>query len=230
MSRKKAVVLLSGGIDSTTVLEIAKRKNFNICALSFDYNQRHSIELDKAKKIAQKNQSVSEHKIIKLDLRAIGGSALTTNIDVPKDNYYESLNTNNIPITYVPARNTIFLSIALGIAEVIGALDIFIGANVVDYSNYPDCRPEYLEAFEKMANLATASGAQGNNIKIHAPLLMLSKDSIIKKGIELGVDYSETISCYDPNPLGASCGKCDSCIIRKNAFTNLKIKDPIIYE
>ena len=230
MKGKKAVVLLSGGIDSTTVLKIVENKGFDICAISFDYGQRHQIELDKAKLIAQNNKAVSEHRIIKIDLRAIGGSALTANIDVPKNEYCEVRAANDIPVTYVPARNTIFLSFSLGVAEVIGALDIFIGANVVDYSNYPDCRPEYLEAFEKMARLATAVGIKGHKIKIHAPLLMLSKDLIIKKGLELGIDYSRTISCYNPNISGASCGICDSCAIRKKAFEKLKLTDPIIYE
>ena len=230
MKNKKAVFLLSGGVDSTTVLKIVENKNFGICAVSFDYGQRHAIELDKAKLIAQENKAVSEHRIIKIDLRAIGGSALTANIDVPKNKYCEIHAANDVPITYVPARNTIFLSFALGVAEVIGALDIFIGANVVDYSNYPDCRPEYLEAFEKMADLATAIGIKGHKIKIHAPLLMLSKDSIIKKGLELGIDYSKTISCYNPSTLGASCGTCDSCIIRKKAFKELKLTDPVAYE
>jgi len=230
MIDKKAVVLLSGGVDSTTVLKIAENKGFDICAISFDYGQRHIIELEKAKLIAQKNKSVSEHKIIKIDLRVIGGSALTSDIEVPQNKYHELTADNDIPVTYVPARNTIFLSFALGVAEAIGALDIFIGANIVDYSNYPDCRPEYLEAFEKMARLATAAGIKGHDIKIHAPLLMLSKDSIIKKGLELGINYSETISCYTPTKSGASCGTCDSCTIRKKAFEDLELTDPIAYE
>lgn len=230
MTNKKAVVLLSGGLDSATVLAIVSSAGFDICALSFDYGQRHSIELEKARMLAKKNKSVIEHRIIKLDLRAIGGSALTADIDVPKDKYAEVRGSTDIPVTYVPARNTIFLSFALGVAEVIGALDIFIGANVVDYSNYPDCRPEYLEAFERMARLATAAGIKGHNIKIHAPLLALSKDSIIKKGLELGIDYSETISCYSPATSGASCGKCDACAIRKAAFEKLNLEDPIAYD
>jgi 7-cyano-7-deazaguanine synthase len=220
---KKAVVLLSGGIDSATVLAIVADQGFDICAISFDYGQRHVIELTKAKLIAQNNKAVSEHRIIKIDLRSIGGSALTSDIAVPENQYKA---TSDIPVTYVPARNTIFLSFALGVAEVIVASDIFIGANIVDYSNYPDCRPEYLQAFETMAQLATAAG---NKIKIHAPLITLSKAAIIKRGLELGVNYLETISCYNPTISGASCGKCDSCIIRQKAFEELNLKDPIIY-
>ena len=224
MTQKKAVILFSGGADSTTVVAIAKDQGYAPYALSFDYGQRHRVELARAK-IAATLLKIVEHKIIEINLRVFGKSALTDDIDVPKD----QLNKHRIPVTYVPARNTIFLSYALAWAETIGATNIFIGANVVDYSNYPDCRPEYLAAFEKMANLATAIGLKNQDIKIHAPLLQMSKSDIIKTGLGFGVDYANTLSCYDPDENGRSCGHCDSCVIRLNAFKTLGIKDPISY-
>lgn len=221
---KKAIVLLSGGIDSSTTLVIAKSEGFECYAISFDYNQRHKIELESAKKIA-KNIGVKEHLIISFDLRKIGGSALTSDMDVPKKE------SEGIPVTYVPARNTIFLSFALAWAEILQCPNIFIGANVVDYSGYPDCRPEYLEAFEKMANLATKISVETDfKFKIHAPLINLTKAQIIKKGLELGLDYSLTWSCYDPkgnldNPI--PCLRCPSCLFRLKGFEEVGIKDPL---
>jgi 7-cyano-7-deazaguanine synthase len=223
---KKAVLLLSGGLDSTTVLEIAKADGFDMYALSFSYGQRHKIELEAVANII-KRSPVIEHKIIQLDLRAFGGSALTADIEVPKHDEYTP--SNEIPVTYVPARNTIFLSFALGYAEVIGANDIFLGVNAIDYSNYPDCRPEFLEAFGKLANLATASGVKGNDIMIHAPLIKMTKAQIIQTGLRLGVDYSITNSCYDPTDKGESCGKCDACHLRLNGFKEAGVKDPTPY-
>lgn len=223
--KEKAVILFSGGADSTTTVAIAKAEGYLPYALSFNYGQRHVVELEQAKAAAA-HLEVLEHKIIEINLRVFGKSALTDDIAVPKDRY---LQNKDIPSTYVPARNTIFLSYALAWAETIGANNIFIGANIVDYSNYPDCRPEYLAAFEKMANLATTIGIKNNNIKIHAPLLKMGKSDIIKTGLALGVDYSHTLSCYDPDENGASCGHCDSCIIRLNAFKTLGLKDPITY-
>ncbi|MGC8795397.1 7-cyano-7-deazaguanine synthase QueC [Thermodesulfovibrio sp.] len=219
----KAVVLLSGGIDSSTTLAIAKNEGFECYAISFDYAQRHRIELDFAKKVA-KHIGVKEHLIISFDLRKIGGSALTSEIDVPAGTQ------EGIPVTYVPARNTIFLSFALAWAEVLNAPFIFIGANVVDYSGYPDCRPEYLQAFERMANLATKISVEGKlQFKIHAPLLYLTKAEIIKKGIELGLDYSLTWSCYDPQgDPPKPCLECPSCLFRLKAFEEAGIKDPLL--
>ena len=223
---KKAVVLSSGGLDSTTVMAIAKHDGYLIYSLSFSYGQRHKIELEAAKKVADKI-GVEKHLVINLDLNKIGRSALTDSIDVPKNRDDKEISAN-IPVTYVPARNTIFLSYALAWAEVIGSSDIFIGVNAIDYSGYPDCRPEYIEAFEKMANLATKAGVEGlTRIKINTPLLNMSKAQIIKNGIELGVDYSLTHSCYDPNPEGVACGRCDSCILRKKGFKEAGLKDPI---
>lgn len=223
MAGKKAVVLLSGGLDSTTVLAIAKNNSFEPYAISFKYGQRHETEISAAKKVAGK-MGVAAHKIAELDLRIFGGSALTDNIDVPKN---REMSNTDIPVTYVPARNTIFLSFALAYAETIGAFDIFIGANIVDYSGYPDCRPEYLQAFENMANLATAASVQGKGkFKIHAPLLKMTKAEIIKEGLKLGVDYSITTSCYDPSPEGKFCGKCDSCLHRNKGFAENGISDP----
>lgn len=224
---KKAVILLSGGLDSATILAIAKKQGFQMHAISFLYGQRHKIELDNAKRIIKANK-VAEHKIIEIDLRAFGGSALTSSIKVPKHESVEKIG-KDIPVTYVPARNTIFLSFALAYAEVIGAKDIFIGVNALDYSGYPDCRPEYIKAFTKMANLATKAGVKGEKLKIHTPLINLSKAQIIKKGIELGVDYSLTTSCYDPDEKGRACGRCDSCLLRKKGFKENKLQDPIIY-
>lgn len=222
MTQKKAVILLSGGLDSTTTLAIAKNQGYIVHALSFDYGQRNSFELESAKKVAKKFD-VAEHKIANIDLRLFGGSALTDSIDVPKD---EDIIANEIPVTYVPARNTIFLSFALAYAETINAYDIFIGANIVDYSGYPDCRPEYIEAFEKMANLATAATLDGeNSFQIHRPLIHSTKAEIIQKGLELNVDYSLTLSCYDPVD-GRACGHCDSCLLRNKGFAENGMVDP----
>ena len=223
---KKAVILLSGGLDSITCLAIAKEQGFECYAMSFRYGQRHTIELEKAKKITEK-MGVKDHVIVDIDLRKFGGSALTEDIEVPKHDDEKELE-KNIPVTYVPARNTIFLSFALGYAEVIKAYDIFIGVNAVDYSGYPDCRPEYIEAYEKMANLATREGVEGRKIKINTPLINLSKGEIIKKGLSLGVDYSLTVTCYDPVD-GKSCGKCDSCLLRLKGFKEAGVIDPIEY-
>lgn len=220
---KKAVILLSGGLDSATVAAIAKRDGYELYAISFKYGQRHEIEMDYAKKLVEVFEIV-QHKIAEIDLRLFGGSALTDDIDVPKN---REIVTGEIPVTYVPARNTIFLSFALAYAETVGAFDIFIGANVVDYSGYPDCRPEYLQAFEGMANLATAATINSDQrFKIIAPLLRMNKSDIIKTGLELGVNYSSTISCYDPKPNGKGCGECDSCQIRKKAFAENGMQDP----
>jgi len=224
--QKKAVVLLSGGLDSSTVSAIAIAKDFSVHALSFLYGQRHSHELAFAKKQVRL-QNIKHHKMVKIDLRAFGGSALTANIAVPK-NRSQSQMDKSIPITYVPARNTIFLSYALAYAEVIGAKDIFIGVNVLDYSGYPDCRPEYIAAFEKLANLATKAGVEGEKMKIHTPLIKLTKSQIIKKGIALGVDYSATTSCYDPVK-GVACGRCDSCKLRLKGFKDAAKTDMVKY-
>lgn len=224
--KAKAVVLLSGGLDSTTVLAYARTENFDIHALSFNYGQRHSIELEAVKKILAQNP-IREHKIINIDLRQWGGSALTSDVSVPKvDQFVQS---DEIPITYVPARNLIFLSFAIGYAEVIGSQDLFLGVNAIDYSNYPDCRPEFIEAFEKTANLATSAGVGGKKFRIHSPLINLTKAQIIKMGTELGVDYSITSSCYDPSPRGEACGKCDACHLRLAGFKANGLKDPATY-
>ena len=209
---KRAVVLLSGGVDSTTTLAIAKAQAFACYALSFRYRQRHVIELEAAQRVAK--AFGIEHKIVDIDLRAFGGSALTADIAVPKDRPVD----DTIPVTYVPARNTIFLSFALAWAEVLGAQDIFIGVNALDYSGYPDCRPEYIAAFQRMADLATKAGVEGARFRVHTPLIELSKADIIRKGLELGVDYDLTFSCYDPSPEGTPCGHCDSCRIREQGF------------
>jgi 7-cyano-7-deazaguanine synthase len=230
--KNKAVVLVSGGLDSATVLGIVKSRNFEIYALSFDYAQRHNIELIKAKETLNYYSSniLKKHTIIKLDLRTLGGSALTdSNINVPKYNSHKDLG-DEIPITYVPARNTIFLSYALGYAEIVGAFNIFLGVNATDYANYPDCRPEYIESFEKMSNVAIASTSKNQKqIKIEAPLIRMSKQEIIKTGLALGIDYSTTISCYDPSIDLKSCGSCHSCLSRLDAFAKNAIKDPIEY-
>lgn len=226
---KKAIILLSGGLDSATITAIAKQQGFEIYCLSFEYGQRHNIELDLAKKIA-KNSGAKEHRIAKIDLRMFGHSALTSEIAVPKNSDFS---TDEIPVTYVPARNTIFLSYALAYGEVVGASDIFIGVNAVDYSGYPDCRKEFIDAYEKMANLATAiSVSDGGQLKIHTPLINLSKKEIIAEGLKLGVDYSNTHSCYDPiikDEEIFACGKCDSCLLRLKGFSELEQKDPINY-
>jgi 7-cyano-7-deazaguanine synthase len=225
---KEAVVLVSGGLDSATVLAIAKAEGYEPNALSFRYGQRHSVELEAAGRVA-KAAGVKRHVVMDIDLRQIGGSALTAEIAVPKGRSSAEI-SGGIPITYVPARNTIFLSFALAWAEVLGASDIFIGVNALDYSGYPDCRPEYIAAFEKMADLATRAGVEGENrLAIHAPLMKLSKEEIIKKGLELGVDYSLTHSCYDPSPDGLACGACDSCLLRLKGFNRAGICDPIDY-
>ncbi len=221
----KAIVLLSGGLDSTTVLAIATAENFECYALSFDYGQKQRSELDSAKTIAQK-YGVYEHRIMKISLADIGGSALTDeDIKVPK--FSES---NEIPITYVPARNTIFLSFALAWAEVLESQSIFIGVNALDYSGYPDCRPEYIKAYEEMANLATKQSVEGSKLKIHTPLIDLTKAQIIQKGLNLGVDYSQTISCYLANSNGEACGECDTCVLRRNGFSHTNVKDPTNYQ
>ena len=225
---KKAVVLSSGGLDSTTVMAIAKHESFELYSLSFDYGQRHLFELEAARKVAEFFR-VNKHMVINIDLKKIGGSALTDNIKVPKDATEESM-AAEIPVTYVPARNTIFLSYALAWAEVLQSSDIFIGVNAIDYSGYPDCRPEYIEAFQRMANLATKAGVQGiTQIKIQTPLINMTKAQIIQKGIDLGVDYALTHSCYDPSPQGLACGRCDSCILRINGFKEAGIADPTRY-
>ena len=224
--KPKAVVLLSGGLDSATVLAIVRRDGFTLHALSFDYGQRHRVELQAAKRLAA--AFGAEHSVMSFDLRQFGGSALTSNIDVPKDRP-ESQISNGIPVTYVPARNTIFLSFALGLAEVIGSTDIFIGVNALDYSGYPDCRPEFVTAFQKLANVATKSGVEGRGVTIHAPLIHMSKAEIIAAGSALGVDYSLTSSCYDPSPDGRACGHCDSCQLRRKGFTEAGIPDPTKY-
>jgi len=243
---KRAVVLLSGGLDSATTLAFAKAEGYELYALSFDYGQRHAIELKSAARVAE-SLGVKKHLVTRFDMRAIGGSALTDEIDVPKRSAEARKLSDQIPITYVPARNTIFLSFALAWAEVLQAADIFIGANAVDYSGYPDCRPEYLRAFEAMANLATKVSVEGKvEFSIHAPLLSLTKAEIIKKGMSLGVDYSLTWSCYDPQPVNAEaektelpnfraselayvpCGRCDSCLFRGKGFEEAGVRDPAV--
>jgi 7-cyano-7-deazaguanine synthase len=223
---KRAVVLLSGGLDSATVLAIAKSQGYELYALSFSYGQRHVIELEAARRVAAAI-GVADHRIAKIDLRVFGGSALTGDFAVPKGRTADEM-SHDIPITYVPARNTIFLSFALAWAEVLGASDIFIGVNALDYSGYPDCRPEFIEAFEKMANLATKAGVEGRQaLHVHTPLIALTKAEIIRKGIELGVDYGLTSSCYDPGPKGEPCGECDSCLLRRKGFRENGIEDPV---
>lgn len=225
-ANKPAIILLSGGLDSSTVLAIAQSEGFTPAALSFRYGQRHASELEAAAAVAAV-AGVAELLIVDIDLRVFGGSALTDDIAVPKDR--EPLSANEIPITYVPARNTIFLAYALALAEVRDATDVFIGVNALDYSGYPDCRPEYIAAFERMARLATRAGVEGHPVKIHAPLMHMTKDEIITRGLELGVDYSLTRSCYDPDPAGRACGHCDSCRLRRAAFAKLGRDDPAPY-
>jgi len=224
---KKAVVLVSGGLDSATTLAIAKNAGYDCYAMSFNYGQRHQLELESAKTVSE-SIGVLEHKVVNLGLGDIGGSALTDNAIAVPQNLNEKI-SEGIPVTYVPARNTVFLSLALGWAEVLDAEAIFIGVNAVDYSGYPDCRPEYIEAFQTMANLATKRGVEGQLIKIETPLINLSKAEIIQKGIALGVDYSRTLSCYAPDEQGRACGQCDSCRLRKQGFEAAKITDPTIY-
>lgn len=228
LSAQKAVVLSSGGLDSTTTMAIAKAEGYELYSLSYRYGQRHFLELEAADKVAHALRA-KEHLIIDIDLRKIGGSALTANIAVPKARSEEEM-AQSIPITYVPARNTIFLSYALAWAEVLGARDIFLGVNAIDYSGYPDCRPEYIEAFERMANLATKAAVEGHiRLTIHTPLINMTKAEIIRQGIALGVDYSLTHSCYDPTPDGAACGLCDSCLLRKKGFKEVGLHDPVRY-
>jgi 7-cyano-7-deazaguanine synthase len=227
-----AVVLLSGGLDSATVLAIAKDQGFDVAALSFSYGQRHMLELESAKALAKK-YNVKRHVIAEIDLRVFGGSALTDDIDVPKHRS-EAAITENIPITYVPARNTVFLSYALALAETSGANDIFLGVNALDYSGYPDCRPEYIEAFEHLMNLATKKGVEGQQpFALHAPLIDMTKADIIREGMSLGVDYSQTMSCYDPSSnettFGIHCGACDACLLRQRGFREAGIPDPSHY-
>ena len=224
---KRAVVLLSGGIDSTTTLAIALSEGYDAYALSFEYGQRHQIETEAARRVAD-SLGAKEHRIAKIDLRIFGGSALTDNVEVPKKRSDTEI-ANGIPVTYVPARNTIFLAYALGWAEVIPARDIFLGVNAIDYSGYPDCRPEFIEAFETMANLGTKAGIEGRRFYIHTPLIKFSKAEIIRKAVGLGVDLSLTHSCYDPSPEGVACGECDSCLLRLKGFREAGIKDPIRY-
>lgn len=225
---RRAVVLLSGGLDSTTVLAIANAEGYETHALSFSYGQRHSWELECARKVAS-NAGIKDHRVAQIDLRVFGGSALTADICVPKGRSLDEM-SEKIPVTYVPARNTIFLSFALAWAEVLGSSDIFIGVNALDYSGYPDCRPEFIEAFEHLANLATKAGVEGHqHLKIHTPLISLSKAEIIRKGLELGVDYGLTSSCYDPSPSGEPCGACDSCLLRKKGFRENRLSDPLKY-
>lgn len=223
----KAVVLVSGGLDSATVLAIAREEGFENYALSFRYGQRHVYELESAKKVA-KALGARDHIIVDFDLRRFGGSALTSDIAVPKDRSASEM-AGSIPVTYVPARNTIFLSFALAYAETLGASDIFIGVNALDYSGYPDCRPEYIEAYTRMANLATKAGVEGTQrLRIHTPLIQLTKAQIIQRGRELGVDYALTSSCYDPGPHGEPCRKCDSCLLRQKGFTEAGLPDPLL--
>ena len=224
---KNAVVLCSGGLDSATVMAIAKNEGYDIYALSFCYGQRHEIEIEAARRVAEVT-GVKEHLVLNIDLGCMGGSALTDKIDVPKSENLSEI-SSGIPITYVPARNTVFLSYALALAEVKKSNDIFLGVNAVDYSGYPDCRPEYIDSFEKMANLATKAGVEGNKIHIMAPLINMTKAEIIQRGITLGVDYTMTHSCYDPDDLGGACGGCDSCLLRKKGFADAGVADPTVY-
>ncbi len=226
MPGRRAVVLLSGGLDSATALAVARAEGFDCYALSFDYGQRHRRELESAGRVAVA-QGAKEHLVLHLDLRAIGGSALTADIPVPRGRSDEAIGIG-IPVTYVPARNTIFLSHALAWAEVLECADIFIGVNSLDYSGYPDCRPEYVEAFERMANLATKAGVEGRSrLHIHTPLIQLSKAEIVKRGAELGVDFGLTWSCYEPEPDGRACGLCDSCRLRRKGFSEAGVRDPV---
>ncbi len=223
----KAVVLLSGGLDSTTTLAIAKRQGFDCYALTMQYGQRHAIEIDAAVQIGQR-LGVTRHIVMPIELRQFGGSALTSDTPVPKDRPLDAMSTG-IPSTYVPARNTIFLSFALAFAETLGASAIFLGVNALDYSGYPDCRPEYIAAFERLANLATKAGVEGASFTIHTPLIAMSKAEILRKGIELGIDFKLTTSCYDPTPNGLACGRCDSCLLRLKGFAEIGMCDPREY-
>ena len=228
MSKPKAVVLLSGGLDSTTVLAMALSQGFEAYAMSFRYGQRHSVELESAAQVAQR-LGATRHIFVDVNLRAFGGSALTGDTEVPKDRSLHDMAAHGIPVTYVPARNTIFLSFALAWAEVLGSSDIFVGVNALDYSGYPDCRPEYIDAYEHMANLATKAGVEGTRrLRIHAPLSKLTKADIVKAGIALGVDFSITSSCYDPDAKGGPCGRCDACLLRAKGFAEAGIADPLL--
>ena len=222
-----AVALLSGGMDSATAAAVARDQGYEVYALSFRYGQRHATELDAAARVAERLPA-RRHVVLEIDLRAFGGSALTGDLEVPKDTPLDRIGAG-IPATYVPARNTIFLSFALGWAETIGATDIFLGANALDYSGYPDCRPEYIEAFERMANLATRAGVEGRRLRIHTPLIRLSKAEIVEVGSRLGVDFALTWSCYDPTPEGTACGRCESCLLRRKGFREAGQEDPIPY-
>ncbi len=225
----RAVVLVSGGLDSVTTLAIARTQGFEVYALSVDYGQRHRRELDCARRVAA-SLGAARHTVVSVDLRAVGGSALTAALDVPKDRSEGEIG-HGIPITYVPARNTVFLSLALGYAEVVGAFDLFIGANAIDFSGYPDCRPEFLSQFERLANLATKAAIEGQGtFRVHAPLLRLTKTEIIREGVRLGVDYSVTLSCYDPDAEGRACGRCDSCQLRLKGFREAGLADPVTYQ
>ncbi|MBE0593818.1 MAG: 7-cyano-7-deazaguanine synthase QueC [Gemmatimonadales bacterium] len=228
-ARPKAVVLLSGGVDSTTTLAIARSQGFEPYALTLAYGQRHAGEIEAARRVARE-LGVTRHVVTTIDLRAFGGSALTDDIAVPKDRSAAEME-EGIPVTYVPARNTVFLSFALAWAETLGARDIFIGVNALDYSGYPDCRPAFIEAFQRMANLATKAGVEGTDgFRVHTPLIALSKAEIIRRGLELGVDYARTTSCYDPSPDGAACGHCDACALRLKGFAEAGVMDPIRYQ
>lgn len=226
-STARAIVLLSGGLDSTTALAYALDRGYDVRAMTFRYGQRHAHEVDAARQVATRF-GVREHAVVDIDLRPFGGSALTSDLPVPKDRHTDEMR-GDIPITYVPARNTIFLSFALAWAEVLDARDIFIGVNALDFSGYPDCRPEYIAAFERMANLATRGGVEGKSVSIHAPLIDLSKGQIIELGRTLGVDYALTTSCYDPDADGRACGRCDACLIRRKGFAEAGISDPVRY-
>lgn len=229
-SEKKAVLLLSGGLDSTTVLAIARQQGFACHCLSFSYGQRQTVELERAKQVAEK-LGAAQHLILNLELHKIGGSALTTDTPVPKSRSLAEMGESNIPVTYVPGRNTIFLSHAVAWAEVLGSFDIFVGVNALDYSGYPDCRPAFIGAMEQVANLGTGAGVEdGQRFKIHTPLMRLTKKDIIQKGTELGVDYAITHSCYDPDPSGLSCGQCDACLLRLKGFAEAGFTDPISYQ
>jgi 7-cyano-7-deazaguanine synthase len=228
MTQPKAVVLLSGGMDSTTVAAIAQRDGFDVHALSVRYGQRHAVELDAAMRVAAR-LGIRHHVVIDLDLRAFGGSALTGDEPVPKDTPMAEIGTR-IPATYVPARNTIFLSLALAWAETLGAHDIYLGANALDYSGYPDCRPEYLDAFARMADLATRAGVEGARLTIHTPLLRLTKAQIVARGLELGLDYGLTSTCYDPAADGTACGRCEACLLRLKGFEEAGVPDPVRYQ
>ncbi|NOK02094.1 MULTISPECIES: 7-cyano-7-deazaguanine synthase QueC [Myxococcus] len=224
---KRAVVLISGGLDSTTCLAMAKAKGFEPVCLAVAYGQRHAVELEQARKVAAA-MGVTDFRVVSIDLRQVGGSALTADIEVPKDRPSDEM-SHGVPVTYVPARNALFLSLALGLAEVVGSTDIYIGVNAVDYSGYPDCRPEFIRSFELMANLATKAGVEGARFTVHAPLTGLTKADIIREGVKLGVDYGLTHSCYDPDAQGRACGRCDSCVLRKKGFEEAGVPDPTRY-